>query len=886
MVTFRVMLCKQPKLPLLLLLSFTIPQIFSQDSTPTQETTSGSSTATSITTGPFDTTGSTPEIISPENSIPNPLESIDQKIDRILSEYPIFDGHNDLPYRLRACLENRVNDGRFNFLQDLSQNMSQWAIDCVSQGKIDNTDVLDTDYPRLVKGKVGAQFWSVYTSCNSQYRDSTRQTIEQIDVVKRLAKKYDEYLVFCTTADCIENAWKNGKIASLAGIEGGHTIDSSLGSLRMFKEIGAMYLGLTHFCNTPWADYSHQAVFNPLATSGIETNPWATGTDEGQYIGGLSKFGKRVIRESNRIGILVDLAHVSTETMLDALEIARAPVMFSHSNARGVFNHPRNVDDEVLLKLKENKGILKINFYADYLSEATFANSSLQTAIAHFNYVKNLIGPEYIGMGSDFDGLPFTVNGLEDAATFPVLFKELYQNHGWNELELKMISSKNMLRVLREVEHVAANLQQTNPSGWDEAWVSQEEIGVVNSLREEDFVKGCRSDFLWLPRRDEDNYESSVEDGLNEEIFVVKSVSFNNESLVFDAGNFLPEKIRALASGKLKYFDLTEKVEIFESDFVSISEAGINVQVFETSASCESNYKDSVRIGMEQIDLVRRMTDLYSDYIYLVKNSVQVDFTKKLGVLIGVKGGHVIGSSLDVLRAFHEMGMRKFGLFDGNCGDGLVAWQQFLDNVVLEANRLGIWLDVSDGSLADIMNVISISQAPVSMKWSETLDSNVTQSMKRKSGVFFLNGDLETVISQAIYIKSTLGSEFIALNSGLDAVGNATTISSDDYALISENLKNNGFTDGEILGVQGGNLLNFLKRVENIAKSDTFLSKFPDESWIPKANFDTDEHFMCWSDAERVQTDDQNGENTDNSGNSGVKLTVGVALILSVFSLK
>ena len=341
----------------------------------------------------------------------------------------------------------------------------------------------------------------------------------------------------------------------------------------------------------------------------------------------------------------------------------------------------------------------------------------------------------------------------------------------------------------------------------------------------------------------------------------------------------------------LKNFDLTNKIDEFESDFKSISESLINLQVFETSSSCESNFKDSVRIGMEQIDLVRRISDLYPDYVYTLKNSSEIDIlSKKLGVIIGMKGGHVIDSSLEVLRAFYEMGLRKFGIF-GDCPEGEVqVWRDFTKNIVGECNRLGIWLDVSDGNLADIQNVVRMSESPVSVICQgancQNLDGITLQLIKDKSGMVLLNSDdMDEMVEQATFLLNSIGAEFIGINSGMDKI-NTTGMKATDFPAFFEKLKEN-FSEDQIKGIQGENLLNFLKKVEE-AKNDEI---FPDEAWIPDTNFNTEEQFLCWSEVEWKNNensgendDNGNDENDNNSGSEFINFTV--ALTVFGFLLK
>uniref|UniRef100_H2YAW8 Dipeptidase n=1 Tax=Ciona savignyi TaxID=51511 RepID=H2YAW8_CIOSA len=358
----------------------------------------------------------------------------------ILNESPIIDGHNDWPYQLRRHMKNSINDVDF-----LNQDFT----------KLYNGS--HTDIKRLRDGKVGAQsktsfqFWSCYCSCNAGGKDAIRIALEQIDVVKRYSASYPSTFQFVTTAAEIEAANSEGKIASMIGVEGGHMIDSSLAVLRMLFALGARYMTLTHSCDTPW--YVH-----PLLATAFNTAKTT----------GLTDFGKLVVSEMNRLGMLVDLAHVSDATMRDVFETTTAPVIYSHSSARAICNHGRNVPDDILQLLKTNQGILMINFYNDYITCSPTANIS--HVADHFDHVKNVIGADYLGMGADYDGVQRVPDGLEDVSKYPNLIRELLKR-GWSEEELKKITGKNLLRVMRAVEAVAQQ-QQTSNVLPDETWIS------------------------------------------------------------------------------------------------------------------------------------------------------------------------------------------------------------------------------------------------------------------------------------------------------------------------------------------------------------------------------------------------------------------------------
>lgn len=377
-----------------------------------------------------------------------------------LEAAPVFDGHNDAPIQLRARLQNQIND--FDF------NDTLFTAEAHPQGR-----AMHTDLTRLSQGKVGAQFWSVYVPASLDEPEAVVMTLEQIDVTRRLIDRYSDNLVLVTTADGVEQALAEGKIASLIGMEGGHSIGSSLAVLREMYELGARYMTLTHSKNVPWAD---------------------SATDDPEH-DGLTGFGKDVIHEMNRIGMLVDLSHVSEATMHDVLDVAQAPVIFSHSGARAINGHARNVPDSVLERLTANRGVIMVvglpgflkeeqrQWYANRQAEQkrletlfqgqpdqvkqgmdswNAANPTPQATISdmadHIDHVRAVAGIEAIGIGGDYDGMPTGPVGMEDVTGYPALFTELARR-GYTQAELEMISLRNVLRVMREAEAVAAAIQ-------------------------------------------------------------------------------------------------------------------------------------------------------------------------------------------------------------------------------------------------------------------------------------------------------------------------------------------------------------------------------------------------------------------------------------------
>ncbi|WP_086607184.1 dipeptidase [Erythrobacter donghaensis] len=381
-----------------------------------------------------------------------------------LEAAPVFDGHNDTPGQLRSRYANQIND--LDFVSTLD------GADPEGTGR-----PMHTDLNRLKEGKVGAQFWSVYVPHNDDEPAAVQQTIEQIDVTKRLIARYPGALRYAETADAVENAMREGRIASLLGMEGGYSIGSSLAVLRQFHAMGARYMTLTHNSNTPWAD---------AATDNPKHN-------------GLTDFGKDVVREMNRIGMLVDLSHVSEKVMHDALDVAKVPVIFSHSGARGVTDHPRNVPDSVLARLPENGGVVMVVALPRFINEElrqwdarrageiarlkvvhlgnpAAAAAALEKWLAanpepkspigdvadHIDHIRKVAGIEHIGIGADYDGMPSGPVGMEDVSGYPRLFVELARR-GYSQAELEMIASRNILRVMRAAEAYSASVAGEPP---------------------------------------------------------------------------------------------------------------------------------------------------------------------------------------------------------------------------------------------------------------------------------------------------------------------------------------------------------------------------------------------------------------------------------------
>ena len=343
---------------------------------------------------------------------------------------PLIDGHNDYPWALRG-----LDPGRDFSKAEISKPVPS----------------LMTDIPRLRQGGLGGQFWSVYTPSTMQGKEAVRVTLEQIDIVHRMTKRWPETFEMAYTAADVERSFKAGRIGSLIGMEGGHSIDNSLATLRMFYALGARYMTLTHSTNLAWADAS---------------------TDQAA-LGGLSKFGEEVIREMNRLGMLVDLSHVSAETMEDALRVSEAPVIFSHSSARAICNVPRNVPDHVLQLTAKNGGVVMVTFVPGFISQAvadydakpaaergpTPPKATLAQVADHIDHIRKVAGIDHLGRGGDFDGITQVVVGLEDVSKYPDLTAELIKR-GYTDQDIKKILGLNVLRVMKQAEKVAAGLRK------------------------------------------------------------------------------------------------------------------------------------------------------------------------------------------------------------------------------------------------------------------------------------------------------------------------------------------------------------------------------------------------------------------------------------------
>lgn len=371
---------------------------------------------------------------------------------KLHAECLVIDGHNDLPWTMRQKAASSFKQA------DISQPQPRFH----------------TDIPRLRKGNVGAQFWSAYVPSETRLdRRAAHETLEQIDLIHRMIKRYPETFEMASTADDIERIQKTGKIASMIGVEGGHSIENSLSLLRVFYGLGVRYMTLTHSDSLDWAD---------------------SATDDAKNKG-LSPFGEEVVLEMNRLGMLVDISHVSPETMEDVLRVSKAPIIASHSSARAIADHPRNVPDAILKKIKQNGGVVMVNYFSGFVvpesaqqmiemfnvrrelkqkypNETEFNRAynrwknshkmqpgTIHDVVDHIDHIAKVAGVEHVGIGSDFDGVSTLPDQLEDVATYPLITQALL-DRGYTDQQIKQIMGENLMRVLRQAERVSKTMQQ------------------------------------------------------------------------------------------------------------------------------------------------------------------------------------------------------------------------------------------------------------------------------------------------------------------------------------------------------------------------------------------------------------------------------------------
>ena len=390
----------------------------------------------------------------------DPPDAIAQRVERVLSATPIIDGHNDLPWEIREGYDS------WRRPLDLASDTSRLP------------HPLQTDLPRLRRGHVGAQFWSVWIPGTLRGPEAVQTTIEQIDIVRRMVARYPDQLELASTAADIRRIERAGRIASLIGVEGGHQIGNSPAALRTFYALGARYMTLSHSSNNDFAD---------------------SATDDPVHHG-LTPFGRAIVHEMNRLGMMIDISHVSAETMRQAIATSRAPVIFSHSSTRALVDHPRDVPDDVLRLLPANGGVVMVNFYPGFISEPVRRRAADRAAeearlkayytgqperrtealaawdaahpvppatvadvADHVDHVRQVAGVDHVGIGSDFDGINGThPEGMEGVDSYPVLFRELARR-GWSDEDLAKLAGGNLLRAMERVEQVAAAMRAEPP---------------------------------------------------------------------------------------------------------------------------------------------------------------------------------------------------------------------------------------------------------------------------------------------------------------------------------------------------------------------------------------------------------------------------------------
>ncbi|KAK5049396.1 hypothetical protein LTR84_004325 [Exophiala bonariae] len=368
---------------------------------------------------------------------------------QILRSTPLIDGHNDFPYLLRHQLHNQIYDRDFENERLGSQ----------------------TDFQKMKQGLMGGQFWSVFVPCpedlvpgvktddpNKRVPDlnepnwAVRDTLEQIDITKRLVEAYPESLELCYSPECVRRVHRSGKVASMIGIEGGHQTGNSLGALRLLFDTGARYMTLTHNCD------------NAFGTSWVSMD-LKTGKDAG-----LTEFGRSFVAEANRLGLFVDISHVSHQTMRDVLEVAKAPVIFSHSGAYSVHGHLRNVPDDVLRAVKQNGGVVMIPVISLFLNSVHPEEVTVEDVIDHILWVAEVAGWDHVGLGSDFDGSTFVVKGIEDVSQWPNLIEHLLARGNVTDEQAKQLVGNNLLRAWSDMEKVAEEIQLRGDRPREESW--------------------------------------------------------------------------------------------------------------------------------------------------------------------------------------------------------------------------------------------------------------------------------------------------------------------------------------------------------------------------------------------------------------------------------
>ncbi|KAL6080255.1 hypothetical protein STEG23_010376 [Scotinomys teguina] len=712
----------------------------------------------------------------------------------LMQRFPLVDGHNDLPLVLRQVYRNGLHDANLR-----------------------NFTYGQTSLNRLRDGFVGAQFWSAYVPCQTQDRDALRLTLEQIDLIHSMCTSYSE-LELVTSVKALNGTQK---LACLIGVEGGHSLDNSLSVLRSFYQLEMRYPMLTQICNTPCS------------------------------VKGLTHFAEKVVAEMNRLGVMVDLSHVSDNTARRALEVSQAPVIFSHSAARGVYTNARNLPDDILWLLRKNGGIVMVTFSVGVLQCNPLANVS--TVGDHFDHIRAVIGSEFIGIGGDYDGTSQFPQGLEDVSTYPVLIEELLRR-GWNEHELQGVLRGNLLRVFRQVEQVREENRWQSP--------------LEDIIPEDQLDNACHS---VLPHQHQKQYQGENQSELTTHHTLKLSSSHND----------LPLLLKELFQNKLQDVNLRNFTH-GQTSLDRLRDGLVGAQFWSAYIPCQTQDQDAVRFALEQIDLIRRMCAAYPE-LELVTSAEGLNNTQKLACLIGVEGGHSLDISLSVLRSFYQLGVRYLTLtftcstpwaesatkFRHHFYTNVSGLTSFGEKVVEEMNRLGMMIDLSHASDALVKQTLEMSRAPVIFSHSaaravcdnslnvpddilQLLDQiSFTQGPpnsgeKKKNGgivmVTFSMGVLQcsllanvsTVADHFDHIRTVIGSEFIGIGGNYDGSGRFPQGLEDvsTYPVLIEELLRRGWNEQELQGVLRGNMLRVFGQVEQVRERSLGQSpvevKFPD----------------------------------------------------------
>uniref|UniRef100_A0A182JZK5 Dipeptidase n=1 Tax=Anopheles christyi TaxID=43041 RepID=A0A182JZK5_9DIPT len=779
----------------------------------------------------------------------------------VLDEVPLIDGHNDLPFSIYLVERNVIK--HFNLDSNLKQH-PVWA----------SVNTSHTDLPRLRQGKLGAQFWVAYIRCaDTQYKDAVARTLEQIDVTKRIIRKYPNDLKYADSADGIMEAFRERKLASLIAVEGGHSIDSRLAVLRLFYELGVRYLTLTHSCNTPWADASPVDDV-PVAPAGLNN---------------LSAWGRHVIWEMNRLGMMIDISHVSYGVMRDVLEHSRAPVIFSHSSAHAVFEHHRNVQDEVLRELGRKRGIVMVNFYPLFVG-----GNTIDDVIKHLNHIRSIAGVDHIGLGGDYNGVAVTPDGLEDVSKYPDLFDMLANGamrtgdtfQPWTREDLQKLAGLNLLRVFREVERIRDSLVEEEPY---EDLIPYEEFVLMAYKKTLTMgvliLLAVLAVAIAVPiATNSDNGDNSVVPQVNQ--FFGRTVL--DEVPLIDGHNDLPWNLYNYERNQINKFELNTDLKTHpvwgpatnsHTDIPRLKAGKVGAQFWVAYVGCDNQYKDAVERTMEQIDVIKRMVHKYRQHMRYVTSTegIMAAFREgKIGSLIAVEGGHSMDSRLAVLRMYYELGVRYMTLthscntpwadaspIDDRPEATLRNVTDWGRNVLWEMNRLGMLIDVSHVSHGVMVEVLEHTKAPVIFSHSSSYSvfqhhrnvrDDVLKQLVENQGIIMVNfytgfiggRSIDNVIEHLNYIKTITGADHIGLGGDFDGVPDVPEYLDDVskypdlFDMLAEGVFKNGttyapWTREELRKLAGENLLRVFREVERVR--DSMVDVEPYEDLIPYQDF-------------------------------------------------